>query len=304
MKLLRITSFITISTILIMLIDSNKATAQLTGMQSVYFENQYLVNPAMAGLTPGLNFNIGYQSQWTNTPGGPKLGDFTLDYNSGNNVGLGFTVTNDNAGLISRTRAMGTYAYHLPVSEDGRFSFGLSFGINDSYIDYSKVNGDQGDASVSLFNQRRIYMDGDLGVAYTSHGLTVQAVVPNLGSTVFKSEGANLDVDRSTFYTAISYKFPFDRATNNFTLEPLVAFRGIKGYKNMADIGGNVMLNEYGMSVSALYHTNQSFSTGIGFDLRPVRILFSYTSNLSTLSYYADNTFEFGLKYSLGNKGR
>jgi len=140
-------------------------------------------------------------------------------------------------------------------------------------------------------------------VAYTGYGLTVQAVIPNLGSTVFKSDGANLDVDRSTFYTAISYKFPSDRATNNFTFEPLLAFRGIKGYTNIADIGGNVMMNEYGMSISALYHSNQSFSTGIGFDLRPLRLTFSYTSNLSTLAYYADNTLEFGLKYNFGGKG-
>jgi len=299
MKTLKITGYIIFTIALMIVVNTRQASAQLAGLQSIYFENQYLANPAMAGIEKGLNLNLGYQQQWTTTPGSPKLQDFTADYNAGNHVGLGFMINNDDAGLISRTRIMGTYAYHLPVSEESKLSFGLSFGINDSYIDYSKVNGDQGDASVALFNQRRVYADGDLGVSYTSKGLNLQAALPNLNSTFFNTEGTNLDVDRATFYTAASYKFPLDAENDNFTLEPKVAFRGVKGYDDIGDIGGNVVMKEYGFNISALYHTNQSFSVGIGIDLKPIHLLFSYTNNTGPLSTYANNTFEFGVKYML-----
>jgi type IX secretion system PorP/SprF family membrane protein len=298
MKTLKITGYLLFS--LITLTSTYQAKAQLTGLQAIYFENQYLSNPAMAGMDEGLNLYAGYQAQWTTVPGGPRLQNYTADYNAGNHVGLGFAINSDQSGLISRTRAMGTYAYHLPVSEGAKLSFGISAGVNDSYIDYSKINGDQSDVNVALFNQRRIYFDGDLGVAYTTkQGINLQLAVPNLGSVLFSTDNANLDVDRTTFFSAASYRFPLNAETNNFTLEPKVVFRGVKGFTNMGDFGANLVMQEYHFNITTLYHTNKSVTTGVGFDLKPIRILFSYTSNYGPLSTYADNTFEFGLRYAL-----
>jgi len=275
-----------------------QASAQLTGLQAMYFQNQYLANPAMAGLDKGLNLNLGYQRQWTNIPGDPKLQNLTGDYNSGNKVGLGFIVNNDQSGLIYQTRIMGTYAYHLPLSDGSKLNFGLSFGVNDSYINNSQIQGDQGDLSVQLFNQRRIYMDGDLGIAYTSSGLNVQAALPNLGSIFFNTQGTNLDVDRATFYTAASYVISVSYF-NDITIEPKVAFRGIKGFQNILDAGANLVMAEYNLNVSGIYHTNQSATVGVGLNLKPVGILLSYTNNTGQLRSYANNTFEFGIKYAI-----
>jgi type IX secretion system PorP/SprF family membrane protein len=285
--------------VLLVIAGTRQASAQLTGLQAMYFQNQYLANPAMAGLDTGLSLNMGYQRQWASIPGGPKLQDFTGDYGSGNKVGLGFMINSDESGLIYQTRIMGTYAYHLPVSDKGKLNFGLSFGVNDSYIDYSKILGNQADVAVQQFNQRRVYLDGDLGIAYTSNGLNVQAAVPNLGSLIFNTQAVNLSVDRSTFYTAASYRVPLSANSTAFTLEPKVAFRGIKGFQNIMDAGANLVMAEYNLSVSGIYHTNQSATVGIGFDLKPVGVLLSYTNNTGPLKSYANNTFEFGVKYAL-----
>lgn len=280
---------------------TRQASAQLTGLQAMYFQNQYLANPAMAGLDNGFNLNLGYQRQLTSIPGGPKLQDLTGDYNSGNKVGLGFIINNDQSGLISRTRGVGTYAYHLPLSNGSKLSLGLSFGVNDSYLNNSQIQGDQGDLSVQLFNQRRIYMDGDLGIAYTSIGFNLQAALPNLGSVFFNTQGTNLDVDRSTFYAAASYIIPVSYF-NDITVEPKVAFRGIKGFQSILDAGANLVMTEYNLSASGIYHTNKSATIGVGLHLKPVSILLSYTNNTAQLTSYANNTFEFGIKYTLLNK--
>ena len=276
----------------------DKANAQLTGLQSQYFDNQYLANPAMAGFEKGLIINLGYQSQWTTIPGNPKLQDGSVDY-SADRVGLGFLLNADQTGLISRTRAMGTFAYHLPVSETGKLHFGVSFGLNDTYIDYSKINGDQGDVEVSLFNQRRVYLDGDLGVAYTDNNWNLQAAIPNLGSVVFNTQGTNLDVDRATFFTAASYKFDLAEDGTGMTLEPKAVYRGISGFANILDAGANLAMPGYHFNVFAMYHTNQSATAGVGVDIESVRLLFSYTNNTGPLHSYANNTFEFGVRVNI-----
>lgn len=283
----------------LMMIGTLQASAQLTGFHSTYFQNEYLANPAMAGMDKGLNIDLGYQQQWTTVPGGPKLQNLTADYNSGNRVGLGVNVNSDQAGLISRTRAMLTYAYHLPVSQNDKLNFGLSLGINDTYIDYNKIVGDAGDAEATAFNQRSVYVDGDFGISYTSRALTIQGALPNLKSIFFPNADENLDVDRSTFFTAASYKIPFDNPYNNFTLEPKVAYRGVKGFDNVFDGGVNLVMTNYNFSLSSIYHTNQTISFGFGLNLQAMDLLLAYTNNTGPLRAYANNTFEFGVKLKL-----
>jgi type IX secretion system PorP/SprF family membrane protein len=125
--------------------------AQVNNFQSGYFTNQYLTNPAMAGLVKGLQFNLALRQQFTTVPGSPKMQNLTADYAAGDNVGIGLNINNDKTGLISRTRVMGTYAYHLPVSESSRLNFGLSLGVNDTYLDNNSIVGDGGDVSADLF---------------------------------------------------------------------------------------------------------------------------------------------------------
>lgn len=294
---------IVITAFLLVTFNAKQAYAQLTGFHSQYFQNEYLVNPAMAGMEKGLNLNLGYQTQWTSIPGGPKLQNLTADYNSGNRVGLGVSINSDQAGLISRTRAMLTYAYHLPLSgDDNKLNFGLSLGINDTYIDYSKIVGDAGDQEVQGYNDRQVYIDGDFGISYTSKRFTIQGTLPNLKSIFFPIEGENLDVDRSTFFSAVSYKMPFNSEYNSLTIEPKVAFRGVKGFDNIVDAGINLDMTSYHFNLSGIYHSNQTVTFGAGLDLQTTQLLFAYTNNTGPLKSYANNTFEFGLRLKLFNR--
>lgn len=49
------------------------ALAQLNPMGSIYYQNQFLANPAMAGLETGLNLNAAFKTQWTGVDGAPKI---------------------------------------------------------------------------------------------------------------------------------------------------------------------------------------------------------------------------------------
>lgn len=294
---------------LIILLSAIDVKAQLTNIQSAFFQNQYLVNPAMAGIEQGLNLNMNYHQQWLSTPGSPKLTTFTADYNSGNKVGLGLNIYNDKAGLISRTRVMGTYAYHLTLNDKGdKLNFGASIGINDAYIDESSIIGDPNDLALSEFNKHGFYADGDIGVSYTSNKFNAQIAIPNLKRVFFKRATDDVDVEASNFYGALSYKWQLSDAFNYsvFTIEPKMVFRSITGYNNIVDLGFNLYRttfeDNYQVNVLGIYHTDSSATFGAGITFHNFGVLVSYSYNTGQLSSYANNTFEVGINLKLLKK--
>lgn len=264
--------------------------------------NQYLANPAMAGLEKGLKLNLGARKQWSNMPGSPRTQSLSGNYAFTEKVGAGLSVYNDESGLLKRTRVMGSYAYHLPLNDEGnKLSFGISLGFMDERIMNEKISGDAGDASVGKFNQRETYLDGDFGAAYTGGKLTLQAAIPNMKS-VFKKD-VESSVDRSTFFSAASYKLGMDAALPGFVIEPKVVFRGVKGHDNIVDAGGNFSFSNNAFNFMAMYHSSQSATFGFGVELgKEASLLGMYTTETSAIKQQMGATFELGLKLNLFNK--
>jgi len=276
-----------------------KSLAQVNNFKSVYYQNQYLYNPAMAGLEKGLTLNFAYRQQFNSVPGSPKMQNLSADYGPGNNVGIGLIINNEKTGLISRTRIMGSYAYHLPVSENSKLHFGLSLGVNNTYLDYGAIIGDNGDQEAEIFNRRPLYIDGDIGIAYTNQNLTVQGAVPNL-KTVFFKNNQNQDIVTNTtiFYTAVSYKIPSE---SNLTLEPKVAYRGVRGFDHILDAGVKLDMPDYHLNLTGLYHTNKSITAAVGLDLSGIGLFLAFSSNNSSLNQSSNNNVELGLRLKLLN---
>ena len=280
-------------------------SAQLNPFSAMYYQNQYLTNPAMAGLTEGLNVNLGIRQQWATTPGSPKTQVVTGDYNAGRNVGLGLLVSNDITGLIRQTRALATYAYHVNLSGNNqRLNFGISGGITTRHINYNDVEGDAADVQIDRFNnQNNAYLDGDFGISYTSNSLTVQGAVPNLNH-FFNRTDANLGIDRSVFFSAISYKFVLENVLDGSIIEPKVVYRKVAGFKDIVDAGLNFNVKGDKMYLYTMYHTSQSESFGFGANISPtVNLMLFYTTESSPLKTYSNGDFEVGLKLHFSNQG-
>jgi type IX secretion system PorP/SprF family membrane protein len=288
--------------LLLTILGTNTANAQLTEFQSMYFQNQYITNPAMAGFEKGLNFNIGYQRPWDQVPGNPVIMNATVDYNSGDRIGLGLKASSDKAGLINRTRILGTYAYHLPISgKDQKLNFGLSLGVNFANLNYDKIVGDQVDPALQNFNEGGT-LDGDFGISYTSQLLNIQAALPNLNSLLFEKDSyVKKYADIPIFYSAISYKIYLSNRENDFTIEPMFAYRGIKGYKDIIDVGARFNMPENHINLSVFYHSNEVFSTSLGVALDQLGFFLSYSNYVGNTGAYANNTFELGISYRFLN---
>lgn len=284
----------------ILSLTGNETKAQLNPLSSMYFLNQYQANPAYAGLNDGLNVNVNYRKQWSNIPGAPSTQGITADYKM-NKVGLGVNFYNEKAGSLQRTKAVATYAYHLPLNGDNqKLNFGASIGIMNEQVDYSGVNGDITDPNITQFNNKGSLFDGDFGIAYTSNKLNIQVAIPNIRSFI-KQEDDNV-VDRSRFYAAASYKMSTGSGANALEIEPKIAFREIEGYDSIFDAGANFNFTNK-LFIMGMYHSSKSASFGAGINYRSsLAIMGYYTTETSALQGSANGTFEISLKATLFGK--
>lgn len=271
--------------------------APLEPSATQYFQNQYLANPAMAGIDTGVHLNAAYRRQLNGIDGAPVSKYFTADGYFGNRVGGGIHVFNDQAGLMNRSRIALSYAYHLPLSDRGQqLHFGLSLAMNFQRIDYKLINGDDTDPSIGAFNRRDNYFEGEFGMAYTDQHWTLQGSLPNIRSVFTGDDKA---VDGGTLYfTAVAYKFQPEGTVSSIV--PKVCFRGVRGANNIVDAGVNVGFLHDVANVLALYHTSGSFTGGLGVNImQTVTLQAMYTTQTNGIKTYVDGGYEIGLTINL-----
>lgn len=248
--------------------------AQQTPLSSGYFQNQYIINPAYAGIVDGLNVNVNFRNQWRVIPESPVNSTISADYRF-NKVGLGLKLQTDKAGHIGRNAVSGTYAYHLPLaSADQQVHFGLSLGVMKDRFESSGIIGEVHDPRPSELNARKIYLDGDFGLGYSVSKFNVQGSIPHL-KTFFKKDSTN-SVQFSTAYLSMSYTFGKD--PNIFTLEPKLSYLASNGVEDIITLGAHARVMSDQFSVTALFHSSRSSSIGIGFKYDKYQINGYYTS--------------------------
>ncbi|WP_231427266.1 type IX secretion system membrane protein PorP/SprF [Pedobacter sp. Leaf250] len=286
----------------LLLFSLTAAFGQLNPMGSIYFQNQFLANPAMAGTENGLTLNGAFKTQWVGVEGAPKIQYLTGDYGLQNNkVGIGALLYSETAGAINRMRATFSYAYHLPLNNESNYlDFGLSAGIMNEYVNIGKVKGDLTDEVLNSFNERQLYLDGDFGIAYRTNRLTLQGTLPNL-KRFFKRDILRNVVDRSIYFIAAGYKFNTDKIVNS--IEPKLVYRGVQNYEGILDAGVNFQFLDNKLMFNGIYHSTNSFTGGFGANYKnQFSLLFQYTTNTSQMKNYSNGEFEIGLKYSFKNQ--
>ena len=274
---------------------------QLNPLSAQYYTNQYLINPAFAGTEEGLKLNGAYRKLWSNVPGSPLTQNLTADYGF-SKVGIGISVNNESAGLQRQTRVVASYAYHLKLNEvGGQLHFGVSFGFMNQRLENADIYGNPNDPMVGQYNDRKTYLDGDFGLAYTSGKLNIQASVPNLKS-VLKKDVIKL-ADVATFYTAASYKIGISEGAEGMAVEPKVAFRGVKGFDHIWDAGAQLSIANQQVFLMGMYHSTKNGTFGLGMNYRKKYLISgTYTTQTSALSSYTNGSFELNLRLNLSRQ--
>lgn len=273
---------------------SFKANAQLSPMKSLYFQNQYLVNPAMAAKDGSTTVFINYSAQWTALDGAPQLLSLSASTPIAQNSAVGLNVISDKAGLLTRTQTLGSYAYKLRLNEETNLRFGVSAAWTQDGIDHAAATSNGlNDPSLSQYNELRDdYWDGNFGAAFESANLELQFTYLSLNH---KRSNKFTTADYSTFYTSAAYKFDIGE---EFNVKPMVVYRGVNGYKNQLDIAAEWGVFAHNFNLYTMYHSNNSFTGGFGFAYKS-NLMFSgfYNSEPRDIRGFTSGVFDFVVGY-------
>jgi type IX secretion system PorP/SprF family membrane protein len=276
------------------------AGAQLSPMGNMYFYNQYLGNPAMAGTSGEINLNLLYRKQFNEVPNAPIYQVFTGEYAYTDKAAIGLNIDLSKSGLINFSRIMGTYAYHMLVSNSGKLHFGLSVGVARQYVNREDIDAEGFDPVINRFNDRGYRLDGDFGVAYTDNSLTIQATLLNLNNVLNTDPNFIEGINYATFFTAAAYKI---KVNDDLSVEPKVVYRGIKGMDNIVE-GGFGLAYEEKFNVFGLYHSTHNATFGMGFKYNDkFKITGIYSLGPSAVRSFTGGDFEIGLGLML-NKAK
>lgn len=289
--------FSTIMLFVLLNCSINSVMAQLKPANAIYYFNEFLMNPALAGHEKVVNTTIGYRKQLTSFNNAPQNQFLAIDYGVDKKSAVGIKFNNDDAGLLRQTSLAATYAFHLPLNKTDKLSFGISASVNDYRLNISLLEGDINDPEIDNVNQRKLYLDTDFGMAYRTNNLTMQVSFPNMISSLNVRE--NSQSNYALFFSAIGYKFN----TNLGIVEPKIVYRGIKGFKSILDIGTNVVFEsatDIQFNLFGLYHTSNNATAGFGVNFNQnYSFKGSYTFGTSQLIGYSNGDFELGIGFRL-----
>ncbi|MFB2117669.1 type IX secretion system membrane protein PorP/SprF [Parapedobacter sp. 2B3] len=192
--------------------------AQQQPHYTMYVANNFVLNPAVAGIEDYVDLKLSARSQWVGLTDAPKTLYATMNaplHRGGgrkSNLGIGGKVFVDQTGPILLSAAELNGAYHLPLNETYRLSFGLGVGVNYQRVDFSKVHlEDPNDPVYGTDDFRQAAPTASAGLWLYANDLYVGISAQNLLGVGFGSSPVGIPtmaMERHYFATA-GYRFRF-----------------------------------------------------------------------------------------------
>lgn len=117
--------------LLLFMLTAESAFAQREVLYEQYLQNPMAINPAFTGVRGDFNMTAMFRRKWFNIQNSPSSQTFAADGTFGNGkFGAGFQALNDQTSYFTTTGISGSFAYHLGISDQWKFSVGAQGGIN------------------------------------------------------------------------------------------------------------------------------------------------------------------------------
>lgn len=126
--------------------------AQQESQYSQYFLNNYIVNPAVAGVDDFTEIKLSARTQWVGLTDAPKSAYISAttpidkvhakvlrNRKPEGHSAIGASVLAQNTGPLSLYSAYASYAYHLPLGNGFMFSSGLAMGVKQFSVDKDRL---------------------------------------------------------------------------------------------------------------------------------------------------------------------
>ncbi len=285
---------------------AGELTAQQLPQITQYMNNNYVINPAIAGMYDYYQVNTTIRNQWAGMNEGPRTSVISIYGKHSDNVGLGGTVYNDITGPTSRIGGSASYTYAFQVTQKINLSLALQAGFTQFKIIKNNISvEDQQDPLMMGGDVVRSLPDATFGLNLSGNKWYIGAAIPQLLSSELKL----MDDNFARIYDTISQNgklashiyilgsYTYD-INPTISIEPSVFLKSVKGaktqidfgvkgeYKEMFWIGMNYKANNDLSSIAALlgYNINDRFNIG-----------YSYGIPSSTTNNYHSGSHEFML---------
>jgi type IX secretion system PorP/SprF family membrane protein len=283
---------------LIVLLLGLSSIAQQQSLYTNILNNQYLYNPAFAGVTKGTQVNLGYRNQYVGFDGAPKnyylTGYGTLKKQPMMSVGGMIQV--DRIGLLQRTSFYGSYTYQLKINKKSSISFGLSLGgIQYNVKNYDAKPYDKDDVFLTSQILNAFAFDANSGFYYHNKNLFIGGSIQQMPNTKIRWNDKKGTLTNH-FYAYIGYDFKTDTA-RTWVIQPSILGRisspapyqleyNLKLiYKDMIWIGGG-------------YRERSSSYFLLGVSIKKqYTIAYSYDFTMTDLNKYSSGSHEIMLAY-------
>ena len=279
-----------ISFLILAFIFSGSLYSQQLPQLTQFMDNNYVLNPAFAGMEDYYQVRTSIRNQWTGIADAPSTTILSVYGQQEENIGLGGVIFNDQFGPTSRTGGAISYAYHLSLTEKVNLSLALSGGFTQFKIDKNGWNVanpndplTQGDVVVetvpdATFGFNFYSKDWYLGLAVpqllTSN---LNLLDDNLANALTSEQSGNLS---RHIYVMGAYKF---KANSKLELEPSFLLKSVAPtpmqfdfatraiYDNKIWIGGSYRSTG---DIGALlgYSVNDRYIIGYSYDILKFRI--------------------------------
>lgn len=309
---------------LLLLLAVGHAQGQQTVQFSQYVFNGLSVNPAYAGYKEQLYLNSVYRHQWTGIPGAPRTGGISIDGPSHENkVGLGVQLMADIMGPQQAFSLYGSYAYRIPLDEEGtkRLCLGLGIGVTQYSLDGKALIPREGDdPAVPMGKVNTLAPDARFGIYYYTSSFYLGISVMDLFSLYTEKgylwKGHNFGTIRKTQHVYLTTGCML-YLSDHLRLKPSVMikedFKGPTGMDvnaflqidNLLWIGGSFRMN------SALWKqklpdqlqiTNAASAIVEYYVSEKLRIGYSYDLNINKLAGYQGGSHEIAVGMSFPSK--
>ncbi|WP_207493553.1 PorP/SprF family type IX secretion system membrane protein [Aridibaculum aurantiacum] len=324
---------------LVCLCVGGAATAQQRPHYTQYILNNYIINPAVAGIENYTDIKISHRHQWVGLQDAPVTTYLTIhgplsksdvdrttattvgpsnenprgraywaDYTKAEpHHGVGFTMINDRTGPLNRFAAYGTYAYHLGIAERTSISLGVSAGVQNWTLNASKLDFgaaspvDPAVAGSGYLNRLRPDVNAGVWLYSADYfvGLAAQNIIPS--KLRFAEDTVRLSDGRIIphMFLQAGYRMFLN---DDFSLLPSVTVR----YANPAPIGIDVNaklqfreLLWAGMS----YRHQDGYAAMVGLNVNSTfNIGYAHDFTTSRLNTVSRGTHEIVVGFLLGNR--
>lgn len=290
-------------------------------MYSQYILNEFLLNPAVAGIDGMTTINLTGRKQWAGIQNTPETYSASVSarilkspfsvskskYRKGSSgrVGLGMAFVSDKSGAISRTNLKLTYAYHIFI-RNYQLSFGLDALLGQFKVDADLIDFRDDDEYIQgLIGKSAFVPDAGVGINFSNKNGHVGFAAANLFETKIKFGGISVEADgvHNIRQYLIYGVYKIGLQNKKWEFEPSTLIRGNEDLRFTADITARfIYLKEYWAGIS--YRTTGDLVLLMGLKVNRFYFGYSFDYGFNQLSLSSYGSHEIVMAVKLGDSTR